>query len=101
MESTSQSSLTTAAQSVDDQSTQSDKDRQKALDDERWKKTMLELNGKYEEYKPGPIDLSDLDRKFQEFTNAFANLGKLMAEKLTLAMGGMTHSKDWYSHQPV
>lgn len=61
---------------------------QKRLDDERWRKTMLEINGTAEVYKPGPIDMSDLDRKFQEFQDAFKNLGRLMAEKLTMAMGG-------------
>jgi hypothetical protein len=63
---------------------------QKRLDDERWRKTMLEINGKAEVYTPGPIDMSDLDRKFKEFQDAFKNLGVLMAEKLTLAMGGYT-----------
>ena len=48
---------------------------------------MLEINGATPEYKSGPIDMSDLDRKFKEFTDAFKNLGVLMAEKLSMAMG--------------
>ena len=48
---------------------------------------MNEINGTTIEYKPGPIDMSDLDRKFKEFNDAFANLGKLFAEKIAVAMG--------------
>jgi methyl coenzyme M reductase gamma subunit len=60
---------------------------------------MLEINGEAIEYKPGPIDMSDLDRKFKEFEDAFKNLGKLFAEKLAAVMG-VKKAKEYYKHEP-
>lgn len=59
---------------------------------------MLEINGTAQDYKPGPIDMSDLDRKFKEFTDAFKNLGVLMAEKLSMAMGVHNQPPSFFSH---
>jgi hypothetical protein len=54
------------------------------------------------EYQNLPkIDMSDLDRKFKEFQDAFASLGKAMAEKLTLAMSGGKRGLDYYKHRPA
>ena len=48
----------------------------------------------------GPIDMSDLDRKFQEFHDAFANINKAFAEKLKFAMNGGKNGVDYYTHKP-
>ena len=44
--------------------------------------------------------MSDLDRKFQEFHDAFANINKAFAEKLKFAMNGGKNGVDYYTHKP-
>lgn len=46
------------------------------------------------------VDLSDLDRKFEEFQNAFKRMNDAFVEKMKVAMNGGKQGKDFYTHQP-
>jgi Sir2 family len=54
-----------------------------------------------EEEKRYQVDMSDLDRKFKEFENAFAALGAAIADKLKFAFTGGANPADSYTHKPI